>query len=769
MHAIIMAGGLGSRLRPLTCNRPKPLAEVCGKAVIEYIFELLIQNGIDKATIALMYQGERISERYPEHKYQNLHLDFRYETISLGTAGSVKMAAGEEEEVLVISGDALCDFDLSQAIEFHKKNNADATIIAKRVDDPREYGLINKDESGKITGFVEKPPYCSCTTDLANTGIYILSKSALDLIPGETEIDFASDIFPEMLKRGMKLFCFEESGYWCDIGDFASYIRCQRDILDGKVKCDVQGHKSLDGVIYKDSSHFENVSIIPPAYIGKNVKIGSGTVIESGSVIGDNVNIGERSKVHGAVIGDGVYIGNNVTCNMCVLCPNSKMLDGSAAYEYAVCGDKAIIGQNATLESGVKVWPNKQVECGTSASVDVKYQTAKKTVFDDDGIFGEAGGDITPGVMTRLGASAGELVKSGAVGVASFSGDCSESLRLAFASGVMSAGKNVVDFGECSLPQFEFCLEKSGISVGAHIESNENICVRFCRQCGLPITRSDERKLEGGINRNEYKRADKNGYGEYSKMFGFDKLYSEALAESLPQKLNGTNVIFESENITIGSPLDKILRRINDSSGKIVTFSLSAAGRRLFAQDDECGIVSHEMLVMLACDAVLKEGKEIAVPTNFPDAIDELAGRYGKTAWRFYACPCGNSDENAREIAKKNPFLFDGMMLAAKVLSYLQNENITLSKAVSNMPQFYFANRSVMLSKNPLKIIKNIDNNAQNINEGVSIKTDNGRILIRPKKNGLGILLFAESKKAEAASELCNIYEKKIKSLSDND
>ena len=211
MKAIIMAGGEGSRLRPLTCTLPKPMVRLCGKPVSEYILDLLSKHGCTDAVFTLRYLGSQI------------------EDTPLGTAGCVKKAAQllnlkEGESFIVISGDAMCDFDLSSAVSYHIKKQADATIITNRVEDPREYGCVIS-YNGFISSFSEKPSYTGAVSDYVNTGVYVLTKKILELIPDNTMWDFSKNVFPQMLKSKMKLASYEEKGYWCDIGDFSSYKR----------------------------------------------------------------------------------------------------------------------------------------------------------------------------------------------------------------------------------------------------------------------------------------------------------------------------------------------------------------------------------------------------------------------------------------------------------------------------------------------------------------------------------------------------------------
>lgn len=213
MKAVIMAGGEGSRLRPLTCNIPKPMARLCGKPIIEYIFELLLRNEITDACVTLGYLPDIICEKYPDGKYKQLNLKFITEEKPLGTAGSVKNAAKDfKEPFLVISGDAMCDYNIDKVLKYHDSIDAAVTIVAATVEDPREYGLIKTDEENRVTGFIEKPAWGQATTDLANTGIYIINPEYLSLIPDDEKFDFAKDLFPIMLERDIPIYCYHATG-----------------------------------------------------------------------------------------------------------------------------------------------------------------------------------------------------------------------------------------------------------------------------------------------------------------------------------------------------------------------------------------------------------------------------------------------------------------------------------------------------------------------------------------------------------------------------
>ncbi len=770
MEAIIMAGGIGSRLRPLTCNMPKPLAPLCGRPVVEYIIELLIKHEFKRCALTLMYQGEKIEHHFQNSGFKGMELSYFYETHPLGTAGSVKNAAKlgglSGNDLLVISADAMCDFDLAQAVRYHKSKNADATIVVKRVDDPREYGLVNLNQCGEVTGFLEKPSFSSCTTDLANTGVYILSQSALDLIPDNIQTDFAQNIFPAMLENGMRLCGYEENGYWCDIGDFASYIKCQRDMLAGRVKCDIQGHRSLEGIIAKEPVTLDGATIKPPCFIGKNVKIGRGTVIEASCVIGDNVTIGENSKLHASIILDGAYIGTRGRCNDAIICSNAKLERGSAVYEGAVIGENAVVGESATVESGVKLWQGRHLEAGSTASYDIKYGYGRNLFCDEDGISGETNTVITPQIAAKLGSSAVAISPEGIVGVAHCGGNAGRSLQAAFISGITAAGGTAWDFGECLPTEFDFSLRKSNVPIGALIESGITTTIYLYDKGGLPLTRAQERKLEGCLNRGEHSKAPWNGFGTSISMQGIGSLYPIELENQLSSTFKGIKAIVKSTNPAIIDLLNPILSRYNDMDGEQSILSLTSNGRRLSTLSERTGLVSHEKLVMLACESYFLKGKPVSLPFNFPSAIDNLAVRYGGRVHRYYSCSCDKSDEQAREIAKDCSFFRDGLILALNVLDYLSQERLTLYDAVDRLPKFSRSSRLVAISSSLQAALKKVGAHGKPSSDGVMLEDNRGKVLLHPTKTGKALLVYAESVSAEYAAELCEDYEKRFRDLS---
>lgn len=237
MKAVIMAGGEGTRLRPVTGELPKPMAPLLGRPMLEHIVRLLKKHGFTDICAALKYRAEDIERAFGDGAALGVHMQYRVEREALGTAGGVKNCADfyGDEDFLVISGDAACDLDLSRLMREHRESDAAATLALHRSREPLSYGLAVTDGDGDVRCFIEKPQWSRVVTDLVNTGIYILSPRAMALVPEGQPFDFAKELFPLLLARGERLRGVALDGYWCDVGTPLAYYRCCIDALEGQL------------------------------------------------------------------------------------------------------------------------------------------------------------------------------------------------------------------------------------------------------------------------------------------------------------------------------------------------------------------------------------------------------------------------------------------------------------------------------------------------------------------------------------------------------
>jgi mannose-1-phosphate guanylyltransferase/phosphomannomutase len=776
MKAIIMAGGEGTRLRPLTGSVPKPLAKLCGRPAVEYILDLLIRHRFTEAVFTLRYKGEMIerlfeNEFYMEREFhkgqRGIDLRFSYEDEPLGTAGCVKKAAaGFNDDFLVISGDALCDFNLSAALKFHKSSRAEATIITKQVSDPREYGLVISDSSsGRITGFSEKPSYLNCVTDYANTGVYFLNPSVLNLIPDGKMWDFARDVFPKMLKESRPLFSFWESGYWCDIGDIDTYASCQRDILSGKVNCAINAEKIADG-IYSNSAIPANTTVNPPCYIGRNVQIGKNSII-SGTVLGDNVTIGINNRVSDSVILDGVITANDMISEGAVICENVKIKPNVRLSDGAVIGEGTVINENASVESDVRVWQNKTIPANTAVCNDFKFGSKNKIEISERGITGDTNIDITPDFAAKTGCALSGLHPNNVL-VACEDNNASAALKNALIAGISSTGCSSSDCATATLPMLIHLSKLMLADLIVHIRANSKTEIVILNRYGLSLTRQQERSLEGCLNRSEYRNAPWDGFGAVGDIKCADELYISML-RAMSGFTSGYKIILNCGNEKLLATLKPVFERISSPGSEQLIITLNNAGTKAEFRLGKDFIINHDNLILLACLDIFIGGCDVALPADFPSAADVLAERHGHRVHRFFSCSNDDSDKEARITAESEAFLWDGAYLALFVLGWTARNKVSLIETACSLPEFSRENRVVVINCPPQRILGRLCAGKAGCGEGIVLDSADGsaigRVLLRSNKKGNALFLMAESASRETAKSLCDDVEAEVKKL----
>jgi len=776
MKAVIMAGGQGSRLRPLTCDIPKPMARLCGKPVIEYILELLLEHGIRDISVTTRYLPQVIERHFESGQFRGIKLDFVREDIPLGTAGGVKNAAvGTDDLILVISGDALCDFDLRAAIQKHGQSGADATIVAKRVSDPREYGLLSCNGTGRVTGFVEKPGWSQAKTNLANTGIYIIGRVCLDMIPDNKPFDFAKDLFPLMLRRGMNIMSHEDNGYWCDIGDMKTYLSCQADLLQGKTRFnaefETQDSCSAGG---RDATHrlsgAENNSqftIVPPVYIGQNVSIGNNAVIGPNAVLDDHCKVAAGAKIRDSVllarscVGSGSHLTGAILCDNAMVRENTHMFEGSAA------GAGAVVGSDCKVLSGVKIWPGKVSADGVTVRENLKYAGLRDCAFDDDGLSGETGVLLTPQFCVKLGAAAGSLKNAAKIGVAHCGGTAANALKMAVTSGILSTGKTAFDFGEMSLPKARFSAGFCALPLFIFIRGGNVSNIRILGGGGLPAQRYVEREIEQILARDEFTRASPFEWKEAADMSGVRAIYRQQLYSFAPFGMAGVSIVPRSPDRDSQQLFGEVLVKLGGDTSSGSLFQLTGDGAGVSIFDRAAGYIPAPRALALCCKIHLEAGNDIALPGDAPVVIDRLAQRAGRRVLRYLDCPADDCDREARRLACSQWFFRDGIAMSLIILEHLRSRRISLTEALEDIPDFAVFSRVIPVRRNPAEIMDGLGRNTQRHNagngEGITVESGQARAFVRPNKLGSRLKLSIEAASAEIADELFLEIERQVR------
>jgi len=352
MKAVIIAGGPGTRLRPLTYNTPKVIMPMSNLPFVVRQIELLKRHGITELILNLHYLSDDILKILGDGKKYGVHIDYSMETDPLGTCGAVKNAEEyfDDDLLLVFNGDVLTDLDLTALIKFHRKKKSSATIALTPVENPEAFGLVLTNESGRVERFWEKPKL-SEVAHLApffiNAGTYVLDPKLFKSVPKDKFFMFETDFFPSLLKRGIPMYGFPSHSYWIDIGNPAKYLEAHRAILDKKVRVYVSG------------------AVTRKVHIGKKTKISSRAVLEGPSQIGNNCKIAEHARIgRYATIGDGVEIGPNAIIENCVILNGAKIGAG-AVVSNAIVGRLSEIEDFCQITGGLVVADHSILKRGT--------------------------------------------------------------------------------------------------------------------------------------------------------------------------------------------------------------------------------------------------------------------------------------------------------------------------------------------------------------------------------------------------------------------
>jgi mannose-1-phosphate guanylyltransferase len=297
MKAMLLAAGLGTRLRPLTYELPKPMVPILGRPVMEHILRLLARHGFDDVIANLHYFPDLIRGRFGDGSDYGIRLVYSFEPELMGTAGGVRHARAHfgDETFLVISGDALTDIDLTALWEAHKRKGGIATLALRRVDDPSELGVVIVDEDGRIQGFQEKPDPAEALSNLGNCGIYVFEPEIFDYFPEPPFVDWAMEVYPKLLEQDVSFYGHEIKEYWNDVGSLEEYRQGNFDALAGTVHVDMPA--TTNGRMVPDTAEVEG-----PVFIGEGCEIAAGVRLTGPVVIGEGAHIGENAALRDTIV-----------------------------------------------------------------------------------------------------------------------------------------------------------------------------------------------------------------------------------------------------------------------------------------------------------------------------------------------------------------------------------------------------------------------------------------------------------------------------------
>ncbi len=813
MKAVVMAGGEGTRLRPLTLNRPKPLVPVLNKPIAQHIIEHLRRAGITDIVVTLYYLAEEIRGYFGDGSDLGVNLIYSVEDTPLGTAGSVKKAEKvlKDEAFVIVSGDALTDLNVEKALAFHRARNSEASLILQHIDNPLEFGVVMTEENGRIVRFMEKPSWGEVFSDTVNTGMYILEPSVFELMEPNKNYDWSQDIFPRMLSENRPLFGYVMEEYWTDVGSLDQYRQAQYDMLNGLTSLPIEG-RVRDGNIYiGEGTEVDPDAILKgPLFIGANSRIKAGAVIEPDTVVGDNAIIEDGATLEKAVLWDSVYVGKNANIKGCTVCHHCTIKDKVEIHEGAVIGDRCHIENGAVIRPGVKLWPDKVIEAEAIVTDSLIWGAkSHSTLFRGLGVPGITNIELTPEFATKLGASLGAYLKKGATVVSARDGHpASRMIKRAMLSGLMSVGCNVIDVQTQPLPLLRVAVRsnnaQAGINVRVDPEHPRSTVVEFFDKQGIYLTKSAERKIETIFFREDYGRADIDEIGEINYDIHSLEQYRERFFARINEKdiaRRRFRVVVDYAFGRISSVLPDLLGRLNldvialnaysdpDRAPKTpgeregLMYNLSQVvttlrcdlgvqfqsdGERIALIDEKGEPLAGALLLATIASLVAetRPGAKAAVPVNAPSVIEQVMRRNEgvvhrtKTDPRFLMTVAAHTGENIAIAADMNGgFIFpefhpayDGLYAFVKTLEMLAWLQRPLSEFVKELPPIHLATLTVPCGwENKGKVMRRLTEDSLSGANSVKVELIDGIKLTQSEGEWVLIL-------PDAAEPLFHIY-----------
>ena len=526
MKAVVMAGGFGTRIQPLTNSRPKPMLPIINKPMMEHTMMTLKRLGITEFIVLLYFKADTIKAYFGDGSDFGIKITYVLPDDDYGTAGAVKLAQKHigDDNFIIISGDLVTDFDFQKIFDYHASKDSKLTITLTSVDNPLEFGVVIADADGKIEKFLEKPSWGEVFSDTINTGIYIIEPEILDYIPQHENFDFAKDLFPLLMREGIDLMAGHAEGYWRDVGNPESYREVYADILGGKIKLPIAGTAQTfpDGVLYSETAYEldPEVEIIGTVVLGKNVLLKKGVKLKN-VVIGDDVTIGQDCKIRDSVIWERVSIGRNATLDNCVICNDNVIGKNVKAKAGMILADGCEIGQLVNVEQDVTIWPDKVIEDASIVSHNVILGSRyKNSIFENGMVIGKSNVEFSCEMATKLAEAFGAQLPVGStVLVARDYHRSSRMLKRAFLGGLLSAGVDVIDYNgipsavlRCSLAAHDKYI--AGVHLRQKIDDPTSTVVTFFNNEALRISNDTAKKVEKAFFKETFRRVDYSQIGQ---------------------------------------------------------------------------------------------------------------------------------------------------------------------------------------------------------------------------------------------------------------
>jgi mannose-1-phosphate guanylyltransferase/phosphomannomutase len=811
VKAVVMAGGEGTRLRPLTSNQPKPMVPIVGKPCMEHILELLRAHGFEDVIVTVAFLPQAIRSYFGDGTSLGLNIQYSVEESPLGTAGSVRLASDAlDDTFLVISGDALCDIDLAQIVDFHREKGAAVTIGLKSVENPLEFGIVVTDEDGKVERFLEKPSWGQVFSDTINTGIYVLEPEVLKHVPTDRPYDFSKELFPLLLEMGRPIYGYVCDGYWQDIGNLDQYRQANFDALDERVQLNIPGLKIRGDVWIGEGVEIDDVEGVEgPAFIGNYARVSPEASVGPYTILGSATTLRERGRISRSVLDGSCYIGRSAVIEGAIIGRNCDIRAHARIHEGVAIGDQVTIGDQSVIYPGVRIYPYKEVDYGAQIFESLIWESRGTTrVFAQDGVVGLVNVDLTPEIALRFGAALGTAIKRGARVVASReSAPAYRMIKRALISGLHSTGVNVADLRTLPAPVGKHLLKTQGYDAAFHVGASttdpEAVQIRLFERPGIALSAEMQKEVEKHFTRQELRRVPFGDVGSITYPARARESYANDLLADLDTeaiKARGFRIVvdygysagsfvlplvlgplgveaitshaFESDTGTtpgrIAETIDqaqRLVAAVNADFGAV--FDRSA--ERIYLIDERGREVRPDQALLLYLKLLGGQGN-VVVPITATSQVEEVvAGRFGvirtpATLPELTRAAAGEGVIFAG--APGGGYVFPGFLPAydaiaalCKLLELLAPVDEPLSKLVAGLPRPTLVHRQVQcpwaLKGAVMRVLNEryADDNVDTT-DGIKIFDARGWVQVLPDGDEPTIHLYAEGETPAESEEL---------------
>ncbi len=826
MKAVVMAGGFGTRIQPLTHSLPKPMLPIVNRPMMEHIIvKLRDELGIKEFVILLYFKPDTIRDYFKDGSDWGISIDYVLPDDDYGTAGAVKCAEAylKDENFVIVSGDLVTDFDFTQIVSAHEAKEAKLTIALTPVEDPLQFGVVITDEEDRIEKFLEKPGWGEVFSDTINTGIYIIEPEILGYIPHESNFDFAKDLFPLLMEEGITLYGPQVRGYWRDVGNPYSYRDVYDDILSGKVHFDFSGYHIEPGrdMLYApEGSDYGHVDTKGVVILGEHVSIGNNVRLHN-VVIGNNVRIGDDVTMHNCVLWNDIIVEKGARLCRSVICDHNRLGERTIIKEGAIIAENCDILDDVTIEKDVIVWPDKVIEEGAIVSNNVIWGSKyKASIFEEGTVRGRTNIELSCDMSTKLAEAMGTMLPVGSkVYVSRDYHRSSRMLKRAFLGGLLSSGLDVVDITYMPSAAMRYQLAhhddiRAGVHFRQSITDKTHTEILFFTEEGLRIDTNMAKNIERVFFRESFRRVDPDDIGEITEAEFLEREYKEQILKHLNLeaiRLNETKVIVDMMHGAVAKiypdllnelQIEHIMLNINPDEKKLATlptlekrsrqnlsrivqsleydlgFIVYPNGQKMLMATERGEILAGELALLTVLNLIDKtatQKRKVFLPSWAPDLYDAHFKNLQIERGKYRNFTAEKLKEYYLVASVEGNFAFtefalnrDAIFASLKVLELLSAHHLRLGEIVDEVRGFYYVHERVACpssrkGKMMRRFLEDAKGKRASMEDGVKIWLgENDWILMIPDQYDESLNLYIQAHDEATGEKILETYREKI-------